>query len=57
MERKRKLIALTQHPGFRASHPREEHFVPIYVALGAGEQGEAKMIGDLFGAKTVAFGL
>ncbi|KAF7320984.1 LigB domain-containing protein [Mycena chlorophos] len=56
-ERKEKLIKLTQHPGFRASHPREEHFVPIYVALGAGEHGEAKLIGDLYGAKTVAFGL
>ncbi|KAF7297210.1 LigB domain-containing protein [Mycena indigotica] len=55
-ERKKELIGLTTHTGFRAAHPREEHFVPIYVALGAGEEdGDAKLIGDIFGAKTVAF--
>ncbi|KAJ7058097.1 Extradiol ring-cleavage dioxygenase class III enzyme subunit B [Mycena amicta] len=57
LERKDKLVALLKHPGFRAAHPREEHFVPIYVALGAGEEGDAKLIGDIFGAKTIAFGL
>ncbi|KAI9452321.1 Extradiol aromatic ring-opening dioxygenase [Russula earlei] len=36
--RKTALFALTQHNGFRLAHPREEHFVPIYVAAGAGEQ-------------------
>ncbi|KAF7307724.1 LigB domain-containing protein [Mycena kentingensis (nom. inval.)] len=56
-ERTRKLKALTAHPGFHAAHPREEHFVPIYVALGAGGDGDTKLIADIFGAHTIAFGL
>lgn len=35
-ERARRLLqAETLAPHFRLAHPREEHFVPIYVALGA----------------------
>lgn len=47
----------------RAAHPREEHFVPIYVAQGAaGSDGEgaaqgARMACGLWGAKTVVFGV
>ncbi|KAJ3048396.1 hypothetical protein HK097_010561, partial [Rhizophlyctis rosea] len=33
-ERNRKLEEVVKHPYFRRAHPREEHFVPIYVAAG-----------------------
>ncbi|KAJ7646733.1 Extradiol ring-cleavage dioxygenase, class III enzyme, subunit B [Roridomyces roridus] len=55
--RKTALINLVQHPGFRACHPREEHFVPIYVAAGAGDGGAARLVTDTYGSETVAFGL
>jgi len=51
------MVALVHHPGFRASHPREDHFVPLYVAAGAGEGGEVKTLVDLHGIPTFAFGL
>ncbi|KAJ7445759.1 Extradiol ring-cleavage dioxygenase, class III enzyme, subunit B [Mycena galericulata] len=56
-ERKKAMVNLTKHPAFRSSHPREEHFIPLYVAAGAGEGGETKVIADMYGCETVAFGL
>ncbi|KAI0316783.1 Extradiol ring-cleavage dioxygenase, class III enzyme, subunit B [Amylostereum chailletii] len=56
-QRKEAMTALTRHPGFRASHPREDHFVPLYVAGGAGEEGDVRVLSALFGCQTVAFGL
>ncbi|KAF7338653.1 4,5-DOPA dioxygenase extradiol-like protein [Mycena venus] len=56
-ERKKAMVNLTKHPGFRAAHPREDHFVPLYVAAGAGEEGDSKVIADIYGSETVAFGL
>ncbi|KAJ7445760.1 Extradiol ring-cleavage dioxygenase, class III enzyme, subunit B [Mycena galericulata] len=56
-ERRKAMVNLTKHPGFRASHPREEHFVPLYVAAGAGEGGETKVIADMYANETVVFGL
>lgn len=39
-ERVRRLLrAEAEAPHFRKAHPREEHFVPIYVALGAASAG------------------
>jgi 4,5-DOPA dioxygenase extradiol len=38
-------------------HPREDLFVPIYVAAGAGEGGEVKTLSDMYGIATFAFGL
>lgn len=55
--RKRALVALTKHEGFRAAHPREDHFVPLYVAAGAGGEGRISILSALYGAPTVAFGL
>ena len=55
--RKERLKALTRHPAFRAAHPREDHFVPIYVAAGAGEDGAVEIINGLYGQPTIAFGL
>ncbi|KAJ6606548.1 Extradiol ring-cleavage dioxygenase, class III enzyme, subunit B [Mycena vulgaris] len=56
-ERKKAMMNLTKHAGFRACHPREEHFIPLYVAAGAGEGGDVKVIADMYGCETVAFGL
>jgi aromatic ring-opening dioxygenase catalytic subunit (LigB family) len=55
--RKQALIDLTEHPGFRSSHPREDHFIPVYIAAGAGESGDVKIIAGIYGAPTFAFGL
>jgi len=51
------LYDLTKHPGFREANPREEHFIPIYIAAGAGETGTAKVISSQYGAPTFAFGV
>ncbi|KAG8960442.1 hypothetical protein FRC03_006525 [Tulasnella sp. 419] len=56
-ERKEAMNSLLSHPGFRKAHPREEHFIPIYVAAGAGESGESRILASLYGAPTVAFGI
>ncbi|KZT69046.1 Extradiol ring-cleavage dioxygenase, class III enzyme, subunit B [Daedalea quercina L-15889] len=55
--RKEAMIKLPQHPGFRAAHPRAEHFVPLYVAAGAGGEGNARVLVALHGAPAFAFGL
>ncbi|KAF9262189.1 Extradiol ring-cleavage dioxygenase, class III enzyme, subunit B [Marasmius fiardii PR-910] len=55
--RKTALMDLTTHRGFRLANPREEHFVPLYVAAGAGEEGRVTVLNGLFGIATVAFGL
>ncbi|KAL1744669.1 Extradiol ring-cleavage dioxygenase, class III enzyme, subunit B [Schizophyllum fasciatum] len=55
--RRQAMINLVNHPGFRASHPREDHFVPLYVAAGAGADGGAvRVINDIYGNPTFAFG-
>ncbi|KDQ60622.1 hypothetical protein JAAARDRAFT_124786 [Jaapia argillacea MUCL 33604] len=59
-ERRKALLALPQHPSFHLAHPRAEHFVPIYVAAGAGDDGEgtkAKILSAVYGCTTVAFGV
>jgi aromatic ring-opening dioxygenase catalytic subunit (LigB family) len=53
--RRTALLALTQHKGFRLAHPREDHFVPVYVAAGAGEVGDVQVLSGLYGCQTVAF--
>ncbi|KII88713.1 hypothetical protein PLICRDRAFT_41929 [Plicaturopsis crispa FD-325 SS-3] len=55
--RRTALVALTKHRGFRAAQPREDHFVPLYVAAGAGEGGSVKVVEAIYGAPTFAFGL
>ncbi|KAA1122532.1 hypothetical protein PGTUg99_037748 [Puccinia graminis f. sp. tritici] len=52
------MIDLTQLEGFRKAHPREDHFIPIYIAAGAGsDQGSTKIISDIHGCQTIAFGV
>ncbi|EMD38474.1 hypothetical protein CERSUDRAFT_135299 [Gelatoporia subvermispora B] len=55
--RKKAMFDLMQHPGFRAAHPRAEHFVPLYVAAGAGGDGHVKVVSAIYSAGTFAFGL
>ena len=58
-ERQQALHDLQQHDGFGLAHPREEHFVPIYVAAGAGnvESEDAVLLSGLYGCPTIAFGV
>ncbi|EIW85280.1 Extradiol ring-cleavage dioxygenase class III enzyme subunit B [Coniophora puteana RWD-64-598 SS2] len=55
--RKAAMLDLVSLKGFREAHPREEHFLPIYVAAGAGEDGQSRALGAMYGAHTFAFGL
>ncbi|KAL1707444.1 Extradiol ring-cleavage dioxygenase, class III enzyme, subunit B [Schizophyllum commune] len=56
-QRRQAMLNLVNHPGFRASQPREDHFVPLYVAAGAGaDEGAVRVISDIYGAPTFAFG-
>ncbi|ORY89118.1 Extradiol ring-cleavage dioxygenase class III enzyme subunit B [Leucosporidium creatinivorum] len=58
-KRQQALYALTSHPGFRPSHPREEHFVPLYIAAGAADKtgGRARVLQGCHGAKSIVFGV
>ncbi|GAA6043180.1 hypothetical protein JCM8097_008714 [Rhodosporidiobolus ruineniae] len=58
-KRKSALFSLIHHPMFRAAHPREEHFIPIYTAAGAADAagGRARTVCGLWGAKTIVFGV
>ncbi|KAK4050876.1 hypothetical protein OIV83_003298 [Microbotryomycetes sp. JL201] len=58
-KRKQALMDLAKHPGFRKAHPREEHFVPLYIAAGACQNspGQAKTVFGDHGAKTIVFGV
>ena len=51
------MFDLVNHHGFKATHPTAEHLVPIYVAGGAGGDGDTKVLAAIHGALTVAFGL
>ncbi|KAK5671246.1 hypothetical protein BDV3_005919 [Batrachochytrium dendrobatidis] len=58
-ERNEKLLKVTTHPFYRKAHPRVEHFIPIYIAAGAGsrEGDKASVVSDLHGAITIEFGV
>jgi aromatic ring-opening dioxygenase catalytic subunit (LigB family) len=58
-ERNENMKRLMTHPYFRRAHPREEHFVPIYIAAGAGslEDDKAKVLADTHSAISIAFGV
>lgn len=52
------MLKLVKHEGFRAAHPRADHFVPLYVAAGAGGTNtDAKLVSAVYGAATAAFDL
>ena len=58
-ERNENMKELVNHPSFRRAHPREEHFVPIYIAAGAGsaEGDGANVLADIHSAISIAFGV
>ncbi|KAH8923337.1 Extradiol aromatic ring-opening dioxygenase [Atractiella rhizophila] len=56
-QRKKDLFALARHPTFRKAHPREDHFVPLYIGAGAGEKGKTLLLEGMYGTGTIAFGL
>jgi len=56
-ERTKALLALVKHPFFTIAHPREEHFVPLYVAAGAGLDEGAQIVSGHHGHISIAFGL
>ena len=43
-ERSKKLEAWEQAPSARIAHPREDHFIPLMVAVGAAENEKAELI-------------
>ncbi|CCG81994.1 4,5-DOPA dioxygenase extradiol-like protein [Taphrina deformans PYCC 5710] len=47
----------TKHEYYRLAHPAIEHFTPIAVAAGAGMDGGARVLSDLHGTISVAFGV
>ena len=51
------LAGLMQHRGFQKAHPTAEHFVPLYIASGAGSEGSARTLCDVHGAVSIAFGV
>jgi aromatic ring-opening dioxygenase catalytic subunit (LigB family) len=56
-ERTAALLRWEEAPMARVAHPREEHLLPLMVALGAAEQEPAACVyheEDFFGALTVS---
>ncbi|KAG0705219.1 Extradiol ring-cleavage dioxygenase class III enzyme subunit B [Suillus ampliporus] len=57
IERKQSLFDLMKHDGFVLAHPSIEHFVPLYIAAGAGEEGGVQVLSAIYAAPTIAFGV
>ena len=56
-ERTRRLLQWAQAPSARRAHPREDHLIPLLVAVGAAEEEAATCIyheQDFFGGVTVS---
>ena len=50
------MVDLMKHRGFRAAHPRADHFVPLYIGAGAGgANAKVKVVAAIYGAPTFAF--
>ena len=56
-ERIRRLVDWTAAPGARASHPREEHLLPLHVVAGAAQQDAAARVfhDEVIGSAQSAF--
>ncbi|EKM55630.1 uncharacterized protein PHACADRAFT_256379 [Phanerochaete carnosa HHB-10118-sp] len=57
VKRKTAMVDLVNHVGFKVAHPRADHFVPLYVAAGAGEGDDVRIISAIYGSPTIAFGV
>jgi aromatic ring-opening dioxygenase catalytic subunit (LigB family) len=56
-ERTRRLLQWEQAPSARRAHPREDHLIPLLVAVGAAEEAAAACIyheQDFFGGVTAS---
>lgn len=56
-ERKAALLSWSEAPSARAAHPREDHLMPLFVALGAAENDPAARVyheDDFFGSLAVS---
>lgn len=56
-QRSERLIHWTREPSARIAHPREDHLIPLMVALGAAEHGQATCVyheDDVFGGMTAS---
>ncbi|MGH6648639.1 DODA-type extradiol aromatic ring-opening family dioxygenase [Aquabacterium sp.] len=56
-ERSQRLLAWSSAPGARQAHPREDHLIPLMVAVGAAEGESARCVyheEDFFGGITVS---
>jgi aromatic ring-opening dioxygenase catalytic subunit (LigB family) len=56
-ERRRRVANWTVAPDARTAHPREDHLIPLMVALGAAEEEPAALIyhqGDFMGSWTLS---
>jgi aromatic ring-opening dioxygenase catalytic subunit (LigB family) len=56
-ERRAALLRWEEAPSARAAHPREDHLVPLFVALGAAEEEPAACVyheDDFFGSLAVS---
>ena len=42
--RKNQLLQTFSHPSYKKAHPTPEHYAPVLVAAGAGEDDEAEII-------------
>ncbi|WP_027556131.1 class III extradiol ring-cleavage dioxygenase [Bradyrhizobium sp. Cp5.3] len=52
-ERRRRVVSWTQAPHARIAHPREDHLIPLMVALGAADEESAALVfhqDDFFGS-------
>lgn len=56
-KRKDRLLDLVTRKEFRQAHPRSEHFIPLYIAAGAGESGQVQILNAQYAAPTFAFGI
>jgi len=46
-----------KHDSLVEAHPTTEHFVPLYVAAGAGEEGNVQVLSATYATQTIAFGI
>ena len=49
-----KLLSAISHPDFAIAHPTAEHFLPLYVALGASDFTPAKLLHHSFSYQSIA---